>query len=199
MTTDQARQIAGGDTVYKVNANPQDIIPNGTKGAVLEIGADKEFASVNFEGYGSKVVVVRCLSLAATREPEPPAGDTVHVYPAIDKQGYDILTGGKLDKWKYDKGDAFEYALVFANDNIRALQAENAALKAQLAASESEKAELREALKPFADAYKEIPEGLRSTLRIWDGEGGIVHLSATTDHMEAATAALATFGADTQP
>jgi regulator of replication initiation timing len=61
---------------------------------------------------------------------------TVNVYPGVDKQGYDILSGGKLDRWKYDKGDAFEYALVLANDTIRALQAELAATRQQVAAAE---------------------------------------------------------------
>lgn len=79
--------------------------------------------------------------------------DTVHVYPAIDKQGYDILAGGKLDRWKYDKGDAFEYALVLANDNIRELQT------ALTAASEREAA-LREAialLKPVYERHAKLP------------------------------------------
>lgn len=52
---------------------------------------------------------------------------------------------------------------------------------------------LQEALKPFAEAYKEIPNDLRSTLRIWNPEAptGITGLSATTDHLQQAAAALA--------
>lgn len=53
---------------------------------------------------------------------------------------------------------------------------------------------LEAALKPFADALDAIPEGLRSTLRIWDGEDGIIHLPISTDTLEAARAALADSG-----
>lgn len=53
--------------------------------------------------------------------------------------------------------------------------------------------ELMIALKPFADAFAEVPDDLRSTLRMWDGEDGVLHLSATTDHMKQAAEVVARY------
>lgn len=73
---------------------------------------------------------------------------------------------------------------------IKERNAELTATRQQLEAARAEVARLREALKPFAEAYKEIPDGLRSTLRIWnpDDPSGITGLSATTDHLAQAAA-----------
>lgn len=89
---------------------------------------------------------------APTSAPDGGAGEvgTVNIYPGIDRQGYDILSGGKLDRWKADRGDAFEYGLVLANDNIRSLIIERDTLRSQLADTQAENARLRAAVQPFA-------------------------------------------------
>lgn len=56
--------------------------------------------------------------------------------------------------------------------------------------------ELMLALEPFAAAFAEVPEGLRSTLRMWDGEDGVLHLSATTDDMKRAAEVVARYKAE---
>ncbi len=110
----------------------------------------------------------------------------VEVYPGVDGKGFDIHSRNQGMGWRSEESAAYKWALGIANDNI-------ATVRRQLANSEQEARGLREALEPFAEAFKEIPKGLRSTLRIMHPyeDGKVMHLkSANTDHLEAAASAL---------
>lgn len=104
---------------------------------------------------------------------------------------YDLAYGEDWTQFQYtneDRETILDRTYNSIEELLRRVSVERTTLRAQLAASQAQVRVLREVLKPFADAYKEVPKGLRSTLRIMhpSKDNTVKHLSATTDHLKAA-------------
>lgn len=103
--------------------------------------------------------------------------------PSVPDAGAAFSVDGVNVKFDHTDAEMFLQSLAQRDQDVVRLESELAETRARLAAVEG-------ALEPFAEAWVEIPLGLRSVLRIWNGEidddSKYVATRVSTDDLEAA-------------